>query len=99
MSISNPQKVSAKAYLICTPDIYGSGDYRYVHEVRVTDVRKGKPALRRGQVAVRVKLVFDERALIESVPEVEVEVPSFVVPEPEAEVVPEPEVELAEVEP
>ena len=85
MSLKHPQKISASAYLVMEPIIYGSGDSRYVHHIRVDRIRMEKPSLKRGEIVVRLKLNFDEASLIESIPVAEMNVLGFSVSPPEPE--------------
>lgn len=84
----NAQTKTASAYLILVPEIYSYGQTRYVRSVRVDRVRSNKPALARGEIAVKVSLRFQESALLDSIPEVTVDVTNFAVGQdaPEVEV-------------
>ena len=87
--MSEQKTKTASAYLVLVPEIYGSGTYRYVRSLRVDRVRSGKPSLASGEIAVKVNLRFAESALLDSIPEITVDVANFAVGQdtPEAEVV------------
>ena len=85
MTVKNPKTITASTYVVLVPETYGSGDYRYVRGLRVDRVRANKPALSPGEIVVRLRLHFDEAALLESIPVVDATVSNFTVAQPEPE--------------
>lgn len=76
-------KVTAETYLVLVPDIKTYGTTTYVYGIRVDRSRNTKPRLNRGEIAVRIKLNFDKRQLIDAIPIVEADVTAFATPSPE----------------
>ncbi len=66
-------------YLVCTRDRYG---------FRITEMRKNKPAMKSGQVAVKVKLRIPKQTFDEFIPEVLAEIGTADIIPPEVKVVP-----------
>lgn len=80
-------KITAETYLVIVPEIVQWGSNKpWVRSARVDRLRTGKPSLARGEIAVRVKLHFDEQAMIDAIPVVEADVRGFLTaPEPTLE--------------
>lgn len=75
-------KVTAEGYLVIKPQM--SWDGRHIIGAKMDRLRIEKPGLARGEVAVRVRLNFDAKALQDAIPVIEMDVTSFIVPsEPE----------------
>lgn len=83
MSARDPKRVTASTYVVLVPDIRGSGEYRYVSDLRIDRTRTGKPALKSGEIVIRLRLHFDETALLSSIPTVDATVTGFTVAQPE----------------
>ena len=77
------RKVAAEVYLVIKPYTYMAFGERKVRRLVVDRIRQSKPSLDRGEIAIRVKLTFDERAIIDAIPVVEADVPMFIPPDPE----------------
>lgn len=76
-------KVTAQGYLVIKPT-YSWSDSSKVVGAKIDRLRTDKPTLNRGEVAVRVRLNFDQQALQDAIPVIEMDVTSFIVPsEPE----------------
>lgn len=72
------KKVTAVTYMVLVPEIRGTGPYRYVRQLRIDRVRSGKPSLARGEIAIKLRLNFNEDALLDSIPEIELDVSAFI---------------------
>lgn len=72
-----PSPFEAMAYLVLEKERYG---------MRIAEMRKNKPALRSGQVAVRVKLIVDRKMFESFIPEVTAELQQGDVIEPVIEI-------------
>ncbi len=70
-------RVTADTYLVLRPDIRTYGSTTYVYGIKVDRARASKPALKSGEILIRVKLNFDKQQLIDSVPVVEINVTDF----------------------
>lgn len=79
-------KVTASTYVILVPTFWTSSGETYVRDIRVDRIRNGKPALKRGEVAVHLKLNFEEQDLIDAIPVVEIDVTTFRAGEPLIEI-------------
>lgn len=71
--------VTASGYLVIVPE-YRAWDRKTVTGARIDRLRIEKPTLKRGEVAVRVRLNFDAQALQDAIPVIEMDVSSFMVP-------------------
>lgn len=71
-------KTAATGFLVLVPKISYSGTY--VHSIRIDRVRTSKPSLAPGEIAVKVKLNFDDAAIISAIPTIELDVQSFISP-------------------
>lgn len=71
--------VTAQGYLVIVPE-YRAWDRKVVTGARIDRLRIEKPTLKRGEVAVRVRLNFDAQALQDAIPVIEMDVTSFMVP-------------------
>ena len=80
-------KVTADTHLILVPDIYNWAGETRVRGIRVDRIRSGKPSLKRGEIAVHLKLNFNKSDLIDAIPVVEIDVTTFKAGEPIVEVV------------
>ena len=80
-------KVTADFYAVLVPDIWSWGGEPRVRGIRCDRIRASKPALKKGEIAVRVKLNFDKRSLVDAIPVTEADVFAFSTPEPALEVV------------
>jgi hypothetical protein len=69
--------VTATTYMVLVPDTNGT----YVWGIRADRIRKDKPALKSGEIAVKVKLNFKKSDLLESYPVIDMDVSSFITPE------------------
>lgn len=87
MSKTNPRPITATAYLVLVPSISGRGDWSYVSDLRVDRVRSNRPTIQPGEIAIKVRLTFNETSLLESIPVVDVNVGDFTVSPPEPELV------------
>lgn len=76
------RKIIAKGYLVLVPDIRGS----YVYGVRIDRYRKSKPDLMSGEIAIQIKLNFDEEHVLSAIPVVEADVTAFAVSNPQVEI-------------
>lgn len=72
-------KLEASAYLVLERDRYG---------MSIKELRKGKPAMRAGQVAVKIKLLIDREAFEAMIPTVTAELSIADLIEPEVVVEP-----------
>jgi len=77
-------KLRAAAFLVLERERFG---------MRIADMRKNKPALRAGQVAVRVQLTIEDSMFEELIPTVSAEIHPGEVLEPTVEVLPSPTAE------
>lgn len=69
----------AAFYVVLKPDIQNG----YVYGVKAKALKQGKPALARGEIAVKLNLRFLKAALIESIPQYDLTVESFATATPE----------------
>jgi hypothetical protein len=76
-------KVSAETYLVLVPDIQKWGGEAYVYGIRVDRIRASKPALKPGEIAVKLRLNFEKSQLIDSIPVIDLNVSSFSTPLPQ----------------
>lgn len=76
--------IKGSFYVVLEPDIRGA----YVYSIKGKKLTQSKPALARGQVAVKLNLKFLKASLLESIPQFDLEVTNFAVgkEEPVAEV-------------
>lgn len=81
-------KSVAEFYVVLVADTYKWSGTTHVRGIRADRMRTSKPKLNSGEIPVRVKLVFDDQSLIDSIPVVEAEVKGFSVSQaaPELEV-------------
>jgi hypothetical protein len=79
--------LEASAYLVLSRDRYG---------MNITEMRKNKPGLRPGQVAVKVKLLVDAKLFADFIPEVTATLEAGDVIEPVVEIEPAPSDEAVE---
>ena len=70
-------KVVAETYLVLVPDFWEWYGETRVRGIRVDRVRAQKPALKKGEIAIRLKLNFDKKQLIDAIPVVSVDVNDF----------------------
>lgn len=77
--MTDTTKVTAEAYLVLDPDIRPTwnGVGHNVYGIRVSRLRSHKPALARGEVAIKLRLTFLKAALLDAIPVVDVEVGGF----------------------
>lgn len=80
--MSDYDYTNASFYVVLKPDINGD----YVYGVKAKALKQGKPALLRGEIAVKLNLRFLKSALIESIPQIDVNVATFAVGVPESAV-------------
>lgn len=74
----DPEKVSAETYLVLVPDIANWTGTSYVRGIRVDRIRSAKPALKSGEIAVKVRLNFEKASLIDNIPTVSLDVNTFI---------------------
>lgn len=79
------EKISASVYLVIEPG-WRSGLPSRVREFSIKEMRKGKPALRGGQLAVKVKLNLDPALFDEYIPVLEASIEGHDIIAPEVEV-------------
>ena len=72
------ERVTAQGYLVIRPKL--SWDKKRLIGADIDRLRIDKPTMKRGEIAVRVKLNFDAQALMDAIPVIEVDVTSFIVP-------------------
>lgn len=83
------RSVTASVYLVLVPDIRGAESRQVVWGVRVDRMRTSRPRLERGEVAVRLRLTFDEQSLIDAIPVIDVDLTNApLVAAPQAEAAP-----------
>lgn len=67
------EKLSDSAYLVLTPELHRYYPTRVIG-FKITGLRKAKPKLRSGQVAVKINLNMNSSVFEEYIPQVEVEI-------------------------
>jgi hypothetical protein len=68
----------AEGYIVLVPNIDDWGYGPRLRGVRIDRVRSGKPSLERGEIAFKLRLTFDEKALLEAIPVIDLDVSAFV---------------------
>lgn len=72
--------VTATTYMVLVPDTNGT----YVWGIRADRIRASKPALKKGEIAVKVRLNFRKQDLIEAYPVLDLDVSTFITPQSQA---------------